>query len=64
MKTKNWVIIVLAVLVFSSCQNSSKNQGTTKSGESNISLTGAGATFPMPYYNMVFKQYSEKTGQR
>ncbi len=62
MKTKNWVIIILAVLVFSSCQNSSKKEGTTKSGESDISLTGAGATFPMPYYNMVFNQYTENTG--
>lgn len=62
MKTKNWIIILLAVLVISSCQNSSKKEGTTKSGKSNISLTAAGATFPMPYYNMVFKQYTGKTG--
>jgi phosphate transport system substrate-binding protein len=63
MKTKNWVIIILAALVFSSCQNSSKKEGTTtKSGRSNISLTGAGATFPMPYYNMVFSEYTKETG--
>lgn len=46
-------IIVLAV-IFSSCQNSAKKA----SGEK-ISLTAAGATFPQPYYNLVFKNYME-----
>lgn len=49
------IILVLALaVVFSSCQNSAKKT----SGEK-ISLTAAGATFPQPYYNLVFKNYSE-----
>src|SRR5665648_307691 len=50
-------VLVLAVL-FSSCQNSAKKKST---GE-NVSLTAAGATFPLPFYNLVFKNYSESKG--
>ena len=62
MKTKNFVIIILAVFVISACQSSSKKSGGEKSASNDkVSLTAAGATFPMPYYNMVFKQYTDKT---
>lgn len=50
--------LVLAVVLFSACQNSAKKTG---SGSENVSLTAAGATFPMPYYNLVFKDYTKKT---
>lgn len=50
-------VLVLAVLI-SSCQNSAKK----KSSGENISLTAAGATFPLPFYNLVFKNYSETKG--
>lgn len=59
---KNLVIIMVMVFILSACQNSSKKNGGEKSATSDISLTAAGATFPMPYYNMVFKQYTDKTG--
>jgi len=60
---KNLVIIILAVFVLSACQSSSKKSGEEKSAStSEASLTAAGATFPMPYYNMVFSQYADKTG--
>jgi len=52
-------VIVLAVLM-SSCQNSTqKNQ---ESSGDKISITAAGATFPQPFYNLVFKNYTELTG--
>lgn len=52
--------IVLAVVLLGACGNSKKDG---KSGsDSKVSLTAAGATFPLPYYNMVFKAYTEKTG--
>ncbi|HKI90176.1 MAG TPA: phosphate ABC transporter substrate-binding protein PstS [Draconibacterium sp.] len=60
---KNLVIIFLAVFVLASCQSSSSKKGNEKSaGKSKITLTAAGATFPMPYYNMVFKEYAEESG--
>lgn len=55
------ITLVLAIALFSSCQNSGKK--TTNSKEkSSIALTAAGATFPMPFYNMVFKNYTNETG--
>lgn len=52
-------VLVLAVL-FSSCQNSAKKN--QKSSGEKVSLTAAGATFPLPYYNLVFKNYTESKG--
>ncbi|HOI79972.1 MAG TPA: substrate-binding domain-containing protein, partial [Petrimonas sp.] len=58
---KQLVIIMMAVLVLYSCGNkSSKNE--SRKPASKITLTAAGATFPMPYYNMVFSQYTQSTG--
>ena len=61
---KNLVVVILLAIAFSACQNSSKKtNGEEKSANSSdISLTAAGATFPMPYYNMVFKNYMDETG--
>jgi len=36
--------------------------GLTACGGNRIRLSGAGATFPLPFYNIVFKAYSDKTG--
>jgi len=58
---KKLVTIILAVFVLASCSNSSKKQSDEKSA-SKVSLTAAGATFPLPYYNMVFEMYSNTTG--
>ena len=60
---KQLVIIILAVFLLSACSNSSSKKGEEKSATSSkLTITAAGATFPMPYYNMVFKEYSDKTG--
>ncbi|MDA3905193.1 MAG: phosphate ABC transporter substrate-binding protein PstS [Bacteroidales bacterium] len=58
---KTILSFVLAVFLLSSCQNSPN--ATNKAGESSkkVSLTAAGATFPMPYYNLVFKNYTTET---
>jgi len=50
--------LVLAVALLSSCSNSSKKSTESKA----VDLTAAGATFPLPFYNMVFKEYGEETG--
>lgn len=52
-------VLALAVL-FTACQNSAKK--TEKSSGEKVSLTAAGATFPLPYYNLVFKNYTESKG--
>ncbi len=62
MKITNLFMLLAIVIAISACQGSSNREGGTKSGKSNIALTAAGATFPMPYYNMVMKEYTQKTG--
>lgn len=63
MNIKSTLFLLLAVLILTSCGNKNgETSGGTKSGMKKISLTAAGATFPMPYYNMVFKEYAAQTG--
>ncbi|NQU53319.1 MAG: phosphate ABC transporter substrate-binding protein PstS [Bacteroidetes bacterium] len=60
---KNLVLIILAVFALSACNSFSNKKGEEKSASSKkVTLTAAGATFPMPYYNMVFKAYTTETG--
>ena len=62
-KMKNLAIILLAVFFLGACSSSPKKKDGEKSGStSNVTLTAAGATFPMPYYNMVFKAYTSENG--
>jgi len=53
---KKLITICIVLVVILSCQNKKK----TSSKE--VSLAGAGATFPMPFYNQVISDYSSKTG--
>src|SRR5210317_1917161 len=55
------VILTLAVALLTACQNSDKKSASGKS-EKKVSITAAGATFPLPYYNMVFKNYTSGSG--
>ncbi len=59
---KQFLIILVAAFMITSCANN--NQSSEKSGSSSkkVSLTAAGATFPMPYYNLVFKKYTKSQG--
>ena len=63
MKTLKLLTVLIVLFIFNACQNSStKKSGEKSASKSNVTLTAAGATFPQPYYNMVFNQYAEKTG--
>ena len=55
---KKIMIIILVMATIVSCQSTTKKDSTTNK----VSLTAAGATFPMPFYNMVFKMYADKAG--
>ncbi len=57
---KKSLIIVAIAAIFASCGNGTKKQTGTE--KSSVSLAAAGATFPQPFYNLIFKNYSEKTG--
>lgn len=54
---KKLVFYTLAVLIIAGCKPSGK-------GNKGIEMSGAGATFPLPYYNIIFKDYSEKTANQ
>jgi len=54
---------VLILLIVSIIAVSCSNGGSSKAGKSkNVTLTAAGATFPLPFYNLAFKKYAEATG--
>ena len=57
---RSFLTIFLALALLAGCK--SGNKGTEGSSGRKVSLTAAGATFPLPYYNMVFKKYTEETG--
>lgn len=54
------VLLTTITVLFTACKNSPKE--AAKQSTKKISLTAAGATFPMPYYNMVFKKYTKEKG--
>lgn len=51
MKKVNLIVLLIAGIFFSSC-GADGSKG---------SLAGAGATFPLPYYNLAFKSYHDST---
>lgn len=50
-----YTFILVMLMLLAACGNHSK---TATSG---ITLTGAGATFPQPYYDVAFKQFQDST---
>ncbi|MBN1184364.1 MAG: phosphate ABC transporter substrate-binding protein PstS [Bacteroidales bacterium] len=56
---KKILVLLVAVALIASCKNSGQK---TADESKKVTLTAAGATFPMPFYNQVFKNYTEETG--
>lgn len=57
---KIFLVLLIAALV-GACSNG-KQKGSAKENEVGKSIAAAGATFPMPYYNMVIKDYIARKG--
>ena len=55
---RNLFIILLAIAI-ASCGNSKKGKDEK---QSKANIAAAGATFPLPFYNLAFKTYQEKAG--
>lgn len=53
-------LLTVAVLL-TSC-GSGSNSGNSSDGSETVSLTAAGATFPLPFYNLAIKNYSKDAG--
>lgn len=56
----NKLLLILLAIAIAGCGNSKKKQN--KVAASDITITGAGATFPLPYYNLAFKTWQDSTG--
>ena len=57
---KKILVVLLIGAILGSCQNGNK-KSSAGAGEAK-SIAAAGATFPMPYYNMVIKSYIKEKG--
>lgn len=57
---KKLMFLVIAIGLLSAC-NSTKEK-SAGSRDKKVNITAAGATFPMPFYNLVFKNYTSETG--
>jgi phosphate transport system substrate-binding protein len=53
------IIITVAAVTLISCKTGKKPYDA---GNKKITITAAGATFPMPFYNQAFEMYTKKTG--
>lgn len=60
---KSALSVLIVLFLFASCQSGKKNQEQSSDIDiSKATITAAGATFPMPYYNMVFKMFTDSYG--
>ncbi|RZT91388.1 phosphate transport system substrate-binding protein [Ancylomarina subtilis] len=53
------LVAIISISLITSCGNSGKKQNNEKKTKA---LTGAGATFPQPFYNTIFKTYTKSKG--
>ncbi len=53
-------ILTIVLFLFSCGENSSDNN--TENSNKKVSITAAGATFPLPFYNLSFKKYTKSEG--
>lgn len=59
---KKLLVVLFATVLLVSCDSGSSDKKSESSNQKSVSLTAAGATFPLPFYNMAFKNYTKETG--
>ena len=59
---KKILILVIAMVFLAACKNSKSDNKSETENTKPVSLTAAGATFPLPFYNMVFEKYTKDSG--
>jgi phosphate transport system substrate-binding protein len=59
---KKLSILIIVVIALSACSGN-KNKSSEKTS-AKVDITAAGATFPQPFYNQVFNDYSAKSGNK
>ena len=58
-KTFSTVITLVIAIAFAACSGNANNEGRNAQ-----ELSGAGATFPLPFYNVVFEQFGQVNGDQ
>ncbi len=58
---KKLLVVLMLAGLFMACQNGGDKSKSSDSQKA-TSIAAAGATFPMPYYNMIIKNYIKETG--
>jgi len=58
---KAFTVVFAAAILFVSC-NSGRDRTSGEGKSGSVSITAAGATFPLPFYNLAIKNYSEQSG--
>jgi phosphate transport system substrate-binding protein len=61
-KMKNLIFLMIILIALSACSGNKNKSG--EAGSAKVNITAAGATFPQPFYNQVFSDYSSKTGNK
>ncbi|MBQ8270947.1 MAG: phosphate ABC transporter substrate-binding protein PstS [Bacteroidaceae bacterium] len=51
------IVTLVAALAFTACSSNTNNNSREPQ-----ELSGAGATFPLPFYNVIFEQFAQKNG--
>lgn len=59
---KKLLVVLFAAITLVSCNNGNSDKNSENKKSKSVSLTAAGATFPLPFYNLAFKNYTKKTG--
>lgn len=59
---KRLIPVLLALVVLASCSSNKSKDGGKETSSKKVAITAAGATFPLPFYNMVFKNYTKSKG--
>lgn len=59
---KNLLIVLVATVLLASCNSGSSDKKSENKKSKSVSITAAGATFPLPFYNLAFKNYTKKSG--
>jgi phosphate transport system substrate-binding protein len=59
---KKLTTLWLSVAILAACSGNRDKSNTTNAEK--VSITAAGATFPQPFYNQIFNDYSTRTGNK
>lgn len=58
---KKIIVLIVTIALLTACKNN-KSENAESSTSKLVSLTAAGATFPLPFYNMAFEKYTKDSG--